>query len=467
MTGPANDDLRLTVPSRGEGVAGWSSQVIGGPVGRYAAVGRRGISYSVTVLSALASVMVALGALSKTYCISNGWGAPDSLWRTCYSDLAVGLTTEGGPWAKGSAGDNQPVLTAVLHWVIRQITPDGSTLAVQQYYFAFGAVVIALSVAAAVIALAGALRDTPWLAAHLALSPVLITASLVSFDAFGVALATVGLVLWLRDNSLAAGVLLGAAVMARTYPLIIVAAIVLVALRDRRTADLTRLLAAGTAVVVVCFGVAHLAGGDPFTVYRTWNAASPGYGSPWFVLTLLKVPVAASTATWLAVAGWVLALLVGVYLVRRPRHLTPLPPLALTMLVIVMATGKTFPVQQALWILPLLALTAVRWREHLLWAGVEVAYFVLTMLYIASRSDVDKGVPAALYLVFALIRLIAWGAITWISWETAEELQDFHDPDGAARHEEWTTRQSSTAADEGTGFSTGDGRDSLIVSDRL
>ena len=33
--------------------------------------------------------------------------------------------------------------------------------------------------------------------------------------------------------------------------------------------------------------VAYLAGGDPFTVYRNWNAAGPGYGSPWFLLTLL------------------------------------------------------------------------------------------------------------------------------------------------------------------------------------
>lgn len=440
-----DDDLRLTTPSRGEGVVSWATPVIGGVSGRYAAVGRRGISYAITVLSALASVMVALGVAQKHFCVQRGWGAPDSLWRACYSDLAVGVTAQGGPWAQGGPGENQPVLTAVLHWLVREAIPSGSSLAAQQYYFAFGAVLIALFIAAATIATASAMRDTPWLAAHIALSPVLITASLVSFDAFGVALATIGLVLWMRDKPLVAGVVLAAAVMARSYPLVIVAAIAMVALRDDRLRDLVRLLAAGTAVVAVCFGVVFLLDGDPTLVYRNWNAAAPGYGSPWFLLSILKVQVSASTATWLALFGWLFALFVGAYLVRRPRHLTPLAPLALTMLVIVMITGKAFPVQQALWILPLLALTAVRWREHLVWAGVEVTYFVMTMLYIASRSDADKGMPAATYLIFALVRLIAWGAITWISWESAEELEDHRDPEAAAARDAWLERELSTA----------------------
>lgn len=445
MSPSASDqDLRLTVPSRGEQVADWATRVIGGPTGRYAAIGRRGGAYAVTVLSALASVMVALGAGTKTYCIKNGWGAPDSLWRTCYSDLAVGLNLEGGPWAKGGPGENQPVLTALLHWGLREIVPGGSSLAVQQYYFAFGAVIIALLVAATVIATARALPDTPWLAAHMALSPVLITVSLISFDILGVALATFGLMWWMKDRPTLAGAFLGAAVMARSYPLIIVAAIAMVALRDRRTDALAKLLAAGTVAVVVCLGLAYLFGGDPFTVYRNWDAAGPGFGSPWFLLTQMGVSVSASTVTWLAVFGWLLALLVGAYLVRRPAHLTPLAPLVLTMLVIVCCTGKSFPVQDALWILPFLALTAFRWREHLIWAGVEVAAFVMTMLFIASRSDASKGPAWQTYLIFVVTRMVAWVSAAWVSWESAEDLADFTDPAGAARAEQLLREELST-----------------------
>ncbi|MBD2759555.1 DUF2029 domain-containing protein [Yimella sp. cx-573] len=453
---PRRDSDRLTVPSRGEGVVGWATEVIGGPTGRYGAIGRRGASYAVTVLSALASVFVALGVVQKHSCVEKGWGAPESLWRACYSDLAVGLTGNGGPWAAGGPGENQPMLTALLQWLLRQVTPTGSSLAVQQYYFAFGAVLIALAIAATVIALTAALPGTPWLAAHAALSPVLVTASLVSMDAFGVALATIGLVLWMRDKPLAAGVLLGLAVLARSYPLIIIAAIVLVALRDGRTRELTKLLVGAAAAVGVCLAAALAVGGDPFAVYQNWNRAAAGYGSPWLVLSILKIKVDAATLTWLAVAGWLLALLVGAHLVRRPRHATPLPALVLTMLVIVMCTGKAFPVQQAIWVLPLLALTAMRWREHLVWAGVEIVYFVMTFLYIASSSDPNKGVAPAMYVVFAMVRLIAYAGLAWVSWETAEELADHQDPESARALEERLQRELSTAP----------GDDSVIVGGR-
>lgn len=430
---------------------GWSTEVIGGPTGRYAAVGRRGVSYAVTVLSAVASVFVALGVLQKHSCVQNGWGAPDSLWRACYSDLAVGLNVSGGPWASGAQG--QPVLTAILAWMLRQITPSGSSLATQQYYFAFAAVFIAVLIAVTVIATTSVLRGTPWLAAHAALSPVIVTASLVSLDAFGVALATIGMVLWMRNKPLAAGILLGAAVMARTYPLIIVAAIVMVALRDRRSRALVELLVGVAAAAAVSLCIAYLASGDPFAVYRQWNAAGAGYGSPWLVLSILKVKLSASTLTALAISGWVAALLVGAYLVMRPRHATPLAPLVLTMLVIVMCTGKSFPVQQAIWILPLLALAAMRWREHLVWAGVEVTYFVMTMVYAASGSDASHNLAPAMYVVFALVRLVAYAAIAWVSWESAEQLADLQDPDAAARAEADLREQLSTES----------GDDSLIV----
>ncbi len=432
---PTRDELRLTVPSRGEDVVGWSTEVIGGPVGRYAAVGRQGMSYAVVVLSSLASVFVALGVVQKEYCVRNGWGAPDSLWRACYSDLPVAAGQTGGPWSAGGPGQSQPVLTAVLHWGLRVILPTETGVAAQRTYFTAGAIVIALLVAATVIATASMLRGTPWLAAHAALSPVLVTASLVSFDMFGVALATIGFALWVRGRPLPAGLLLGLAVMARTYPLVLILAIALVAVRDRRTADLGRMLLGVVVACAVCLGGAYAAGGDPLLVYRNWNAQAPGFGSPWQVMGLLKMPVSAHTASALAVIGWVIALLVGVYLTRRPRHLTPLAPLAMTMLVIVMCTGKSFPVQQAVWLLPLLALVAMRWREHLIWATVEVVYFVMTWMYVAGSSDPNKGLAPEGYLIFALVRLVAWAAIAWIAWESAEQLEDFRDPQGAAAAE--------------------------------
>jgi len=415
---------RLIAPSRGEEPAALASEIIGGPTGRFAAIGRRGWTYAAALLSALASVLVALGVVQKGHCVEDGWGSPGALWRACYSDLPVAATgAHGGtPWSTGGPGHNQPVLTALLTWVVNQFTPTGAGLAAQRVYFALGAVVIVLLIAVTTVATASMLPRTPWLAAHVALSPVLITAALVSFDVLGVALAAVGMALWARKQPLAAGILLGAAVMSRTYPLVLLGAIVLIALRDGAREALVRLLAGAAAALAVCLGLAYLMGGDPLEPYRSWWHADPGYGSLSYLLTVAHHPLPAVSASIVAVLGWAIAFLLGLYLSGRPAERTQLAPLALTMLVIVLLTGKSMSVQTCLWVLPLIALVGLRWREHLMWAGAEVVYFAMAWMFIASPSNPAKGMPGAAYSFFVLLRAIAYVGIAWASWESCEDL---------------------------------------------
>ena len=54
---------------------------------------------------------------------------------------------------------------------------------------------------------------------------------------------------------------------------------------------------------------------------------------------------------------------------RRPT----VAEVALVMLAIVLVTGTALPPQASLWLLPLVALVGLRWRDHLIWAGVEAA----------------------------------------------------------------------------------------------
>lgn len=415
---------RLTAPSRGEEPAALATGIIGGPVGRFAAIGRRGWLYAAATLCALASVLIALGVVQKGHCVRDGWGSPGALWRACYSDLPVasGAPHGGTPWSAGGAGHTQPMLTAMLTWLINQVTPTGSGLAAQQVYFAIGTAIIVLLVALTVVATAAPLRETPWLAAHVALSPVLITAALVSFDILGVALATVGMALWARKRPLAAGILLGAAVMSRTYPLVLLGAIVLIALRDGARDALARCLAGAAGAVAVCFGLAYLMGGDPLDPYRAWWQQDAGYGALDYLLTIVHHPLPAASASIIAVLGWAIAFLLGLYLTGRPVERTQLAPLALTMLVIVLLTGKSMSVQTCLWVLPLMALVALRWREHLMWAGVEIVYFVMAWMYIAGPSNPPKAMPGAAYSFFVLLRAIAYVGIAWASWESCQDL---------------------------------------------
>lgn len=414
---------RLMTPSLVEGPAAVGSVVFGGVSGRFATVGRRGWPFVAALLSAAASVMVALSVLQKDHCVKVGWGSPGALWRACYSDIPIGAgTSYANPWSAGAPGQSQPVLTAILNWALQRLVPGGASLSQQQILFALGAAVVVLCIALTVTATAATLRDTPWLAAHVALSPVLITASMVSFDLFGVALAALGLWCWARSRPLAAGILLGAAVMARTYPLVFVAALVLLCLRDRRPTDLARLLAGVAGVSAVCIGLAVAVGGQPFAPYAAWNDASASYGSLWLVLSFAGISIPAHSLTVIAVCGWVIALVVGIVLVRGVPG-AQFAPVALTMLVIVLLTGKSMPVQTCLWVLPLIALSAMRWREHLVWAGVEIVYFVMTWMYAAQPSNPDKGLPPAGYAVFSVVRSLAYVGLAWAAWESSRAAQ--------------------------------------------
>ncbi|MDE9365347.1 glycosyltransferase 87 family protein [Luteipulveratus sp. YIM 133132] len=417
---------RLAAPSRGDDVVAQASEVVGGPVGRYAAIGRRPWTYAGALLSALASVVVALGVLQKNHCVRSGWSTPGSLWRACYSDLPAAVTPEHGatPWSGGGPGHSQPVLTAFLTWVLRWLTPSGSGLAEQRWYFALGAVVIALLVAVTVVATAGVARSTPWLAAHVALSPVLVTAALVSFDMFGVALMALGLLAWSRRHSTSAGVLLGAATMARTFPAVVLVAVALVAWRDDRRRELRHVLAGAALAVVLSLVLAWSMGGDPLASYQLWTDQGAGYGSPWLVAQIAHVSIPAAALTALAVIGWLLALVVGVYLATDRERAFGIPQLSLVMLVIVMVTGKTIPVQAALWVLPLIALCGLRWRDHLIWAAVEVTYFAGVWMYAGTSFNADRALPAPAYALLTSVRLLAYVGLAWRCLAGQRELDD-------------------------------------------
>jgi hypothetical protein len=77
------------------------------------------------------------------------------------------------------------------------------------------------------------------------------------------------------------------------------------------------------------------------------------------------------------------------------------------MLAIVLVTSTTLTPQASLWLLPFVALVGLRWRDHLIWAGVEAAYFVAVWLYIAGLTTPDRGLPGRDYAAFLLARVVA------------------------------------------------------------
>jgi hypothetical protein len=82
-------------------------------------------------------------------------------------------------------------------------------------------------------------------------------------------------------------------------------------------------------------------------------------------------------------------------------------------------TGKSLTVQAGLWMLPLVALAGLQWRDHLIWAGFEAVYFVAVWLYIGGLSRADRGLPAGGYSLLLGLRVAAWLFLLVQVWRVA------------------------------------------------
>src|SRR5450631_1551647 len=411
-------------PTRIDPVAASASEVIGGPLGRYAALARRtGGSVwlpAAAVLAGLSSLTVAMGFLQKAHCFRTGWNNPDQFWHACYSDLPVSSGIgQAMPYLPGAPHLDQPVISGVVMWLVGLAVPKGSALALQQWYFAMWAVLVTVVVMALVVVTAASVPRAPWRAAHVAFSPVLVLAGLVSVDLFGVLLASVALWAWGRNKIILAGLVLGLSISARTYPLVILVAIGLLALRSGKLSAWARLAATALLTwLAVSLPWLVVNADGMLSVYRSWWRSGPGYGSPWMVPGLLGHGLQ-GPVTVLVILGWVVAVVVGALFALSLDRRPTVAEVSLVMLVIVVVTGKAVPVQAGLWLLPLIGLVGLKWRDHLIWAGFEATYFVAVWLYIAGLSKPDRGLPAGLYSLLTLMRVAAWLFVLVQVWRVA------------------------------------------------
>lgn len=412
-------------------VARSASEVIGGPRGRYAAAGIVPWTAPAAVLSVLASATVALAAFIRVPCLRASWTGTEQFWQACYSDLpttfrdsgvGAGLAAylEGGP---GGPITGQPPLTGLLLTGVASLVPtDAHDTTRIKWYFALWALLLTLLLLATVWLVVSSSPRMPYAAAHVALSPVVALTLFVSADLVGIALATAGMWAWGRRRPAVAGLLLGLAISARSYPVLIVVAIGLLALRSGRLRAFARTAGAAAATFGAVLGGLYLLNPAAATsAYTGWASAGAGYGSPWMLPQLAGHALPSGAVTALAVLGWVLALGAGAVLALSSSRRPTLAEVSLVMVAVVLVTGKSFTVQSSLWLVPLVALAMVQWRDHLIWAGAEAVNFVAVWLVIAAVSVPDRGLPNGWYGVLSMLRVAAVVWLAVVVWLRARE----------------------------------------------
>ena len=464
---PLADDLRSAddrdLPSRTDTLGAALSQVVGGPVGRHALVGRTRVFTPLRVMFAIALVFLSLGWSTKAPCLQTvGTGWPDqrvanwenqrAYYEFCYSDtvplygaelLSQGKFPYKSSWLELDANGKPriqydgrsavrymeyPVLTGVYQFVSMSLAKTYTAIAKSSglallagvaevvMFFNIAAFGLALAWLATVWATSMLAGRRVWDGALVAASPILVFQAFTNFDALATALATAGLLAWARRRPVLAGVLIGLGVSAKLYPALLLLPLILLGIRAGRLGDAVRT----TSVAVLVWCAANV---PVLLLYpRGW--------SEFFRLNARRNQDMDSLYNVIkSFTGWqgfdpdlgfwqppsVLNAVVGALVVlccaaiayialtapRRPR----VAQLAFLMVAAFLLVNKVWSPQFSLWLVPLAVLALPHRRVLLAWMTVDALVWVPRMLYLYGEQN--KGLPEQWFTVTVLIRDLA------------------------------------------------------------
>jgi len=396
-----------------------------------------GSARSASLITALGSTVVLLGAsvvgmvlafAEKSPCRAGAWNSYASQFqRACYTDIyplyyGEGLSAGKVPYTGHKV--EYPVLIGgamqAAAWLVRNLD-----VAIRgREFFDVSAVLLAVCAIAGVLATAWALGPRQRAYALLvALSPALILSAFVNWDLIALSLTALGLAAWAARRGVWAGVLLGLAVAAKFYPLVVFGPLLLLCLRAGRLRDFGKMLAAAVfAWLVVDLPVLIAAPSGWSWFYAFSKERGADWGSVWYMFQYFHLPVVGSTqlstlndlsAAFFAAACVAIAVL-ALAAPRRPR----LPQLCFLVLAAFLMTNKVWSPQYVIWLVPLAVLARPRLWPYLLWQLAEVAYFFaiwgyLIFVYTSEGNQVTgyQGISTGWYFAILSARFLAVGVL--------------------------------------------------------
>ncbi|WP_134765827.1 hypothetical protein [Nocardioides sp. 1609] len=452
-------------PTHDDPVVAGMSGAVGGPLGERAA---RGGAFSVLgVLLAITALTFALGLLTKTTCANDDWSPQqaDRFTHACSSEVAdeytgTGLVELAWPWSGDEATrerypvTDEPALVGLWTYATARVThllsgsPDISeryrqpattvaqsddAAAERSLFMAVNAVLLAGVAMLATAALAAVHRRRPWDAAGFAAAPVLAVAGAISFDLLAVAAVAGALWAWSRGRGVLAGALLGVGAAAGVWPVLVLAAFLLVAVTERRATWVLPTVVTAVGTWAVLNAPAFLTGRTQWE--RAWSATferSADRGSLWRIVadTAGLATDVGLVVSWLLVALWT-GLVVALVLLApaRPR----VSQVALLLVAGYALLGIVYEPQQALWLLPLAALARPRWRDLLVWQAGEVFFLAATSWWEGGLLSPGDGEQSGFYWVAIVIRLVCTGWLVAVVvrdlwWPEADPVEDPETP---------------------------------------
>jgi uncharacterized membrane protein len=452
------DDRDL--PSRTDVIGAALSQVIGGPVGRHALIGRARFLTPLRVMLLIALVFLALGYSTKAACLQTvgtgpadqrvaNWQNQRAYYQLCYSDTVPLYTAEllsqgkfpyKSSWVEMDAQGRPriqydgnlavrymeyPVITGLYQYLSMALAKtytavsklvSAPVIAEVVMFFNIAAFGLALAWLATVWATAMLAGRRIWDAALVATSPLLIFQIFTNFDALATACAVGALLAWARRKPVLAGALIGVGIAAKLYPLLLLAPLVVLGVRTGRLREVGRmaLAAVGTWFVLNLpimvlfprgwsefFRLNTRRGDDMDSLYNVVKSFT-GWGGFdqnlgfWQPPTVLNTVSAILFGICCAGIGYV-----ALTAVHRPR----VAQVAFLVVATFLLTNKVWSPQFSLWLVPLAVLALPHRRVLLAWMTIDALVWVPRMLYLYGEQN--RGLPEQWFTATVLLRDIA------------------------------------------------------------
>ncbi|SMG18798.1 Uncharacterized membrane protein [Corynebacterium pollutisoli] len=434
--------LHRRSPALTEPVARGFVDFLGGPVGRFAAVGRQRWWTPLRVLILVALVFLSFGFLSKARCLEGvraddgrvglDWSGDRQYVAACYNDITPlyggrGLDQGGFPyafsWVEGDLTRylEYPVLAGLFQWAVAAVTrltyplvdATGLPVAEASWFFALTALAMSALWVLAIRLVADMAGHRVWDVVLVAASPLIIVHAFTNWDIPSITLAVAAMHAASRSRFGLAGLFIGLGTAFKLWPLYLLGAYLVLALRDRRILPFLRML--GVAVVTwlalnVPVMLAYPAGWGEFlrlnsergyewtTVYAIIDRNT--------LLPALPVPVLNVVSFGLFAAACLAILVLGLRAAARPRAVE----LIFLIVVAFLLFNKVWSPQYSLWLVIPAVLALPRWRLLLSWMAVDALVWPLLMWHMLGAEN--NGIPSELLDAALLTRLVLLTVMT-------------------------------------------------------
>lgn len=430
-------------PLETEPIARGFVERLGGPLGQFAAVGTQRWWTPLRTLIFTALITLSFGFLAKANCIQGkrtdagavlDWSGNRQYASACYNDivplfghhgLSEGYLPYKYSWVEQGAHHymEYPVLTGYFQWICavisRAIYPifkamPGNSIPDVAVYFWVTAFLLACAWVYSIRAVSILAGNRIWDVVLMAISPLVIAYAFSNWDILPIACAAAGMLSVRNGQPLRAGIWFGIGTAFKLWPVFLLGAYLVVALRGRKVIPFVTMTLGTIAAWVAVNLPVYLLYPDAWREFFELNATR---GAEWTTIyaTLVRLgfpPFPVQDLNSISLIGFLLSCVaiavLGWFAPRNPR----IAQLAFLIVASFLLWNKVWSPQYSIWLLPLAVLALPNWRLILSWGLADALLWPILCWHMMGEDKL--GAPGELLNVAIFFRdgfIIAIGVL--------------------------------------------------------